>query len=248
MKKIKIIAIGAALASVSVLGLAHTSAGRSPPHAFEPMIPYTGPGPLIGGLRSRNWSGYAVTGAEHSVSANWTVPAVHGRGILKVSSSWVGIDGYHSNTVEQTGTESEIRSGRPVYYAWVELFPAPEQFIVYAASGAPVPVHPGDHMSGSVRARGDRYTLRLTDHTERWRYAATLTDPSGSNASAEVITEAPSVGGVIRPLANFGRMHFTSVRISGHASRVIMVNSHGRAKDEVSGSQRHFTVTWRHSS
>ncbi len=61
---------------------------------------------------STNWSGYAVTGANgtyKSVSANWTEPTAtctSSRSDL-YASFWVGLDGYSSNSVEQTGTDSD---------------------------------------------------------------------------------------------------------------------------------------------
>ena len=51
----------------------------------------------------------------------------------------------------------------------------------------------------------------------------------------------------ILPLANFGQEHFTDVHISGHATRMIMVNRSGRAKATVTGSQRNFAVHFKHS-
>src|SRR5271163_4846802 len=67
-----------------------------------------------GTVSSENWSGYAVVGAADSVSdakASWTVPAVtcgaSRRSPSAYSSFWVGIDGYSSSTVEQTGTDSD---------------------------------------------------------------------------------------------------------------------------------------------
>jgi len=112
--------------------------------------------------------------------------------------SWVGIDGDGSNTVEQLGTTSEIVNGATVYYAWAEAFPAPE-VVLHDANGNPAPVEPGDHMSGSIRARGDVYTLALFDYTENWKYQQTVAIPAGQNASAEVITEAPSSAEGILP-------------------------------------------------
>ena len=170
------------------------------------------------------------------------------RGSYGYSASWVGIDGAGSSTVEQTGTESDEFYGQPIYSAWVELYPAPTMVIQYTSSGADVPVYPGDHMSGSVKATGDHYRIKLTDHTRNWEYAQTWVDPSGTNSSAEVIAEAPSLAstGNLLPLANFGSEHFTSVHISGHATRTVMVARNGRVKASVTGSQRNFTVHFKY--
>src|SRR5262245_38418315 len=71
---------------------------------------------------SSNWSGYAVTGAPGSVTdvqGSWVVPAVTcSGGPNQYAAIWVGIDGFNSNTVEQTGTDSDCQNGTPTYYAW----------------------------------------------------------------------------------------------------------------------------------
>src|SRR5262249_45222375 len=58
---------------------------------------------------SRTWGGYAVTGATGSATdfqGSWIVPAVTcSGGPNQYASMWVGIDGFNSNTVEQTGTD-----------------------------------------------------------------------------------------------------------------------------------------------
>lgn len=231
--------IGAVALAAGLLAPAAPAIAANGPHM-------AGPGSTANALKSLNWAGYVTTSGGTSASANWVVPSV--RGANGWSASWVGVDGFGSDTVEQTGTDSAVWNGAHVYYAWVELYPA-MPVVLHYASGAEAPVHPGDRMSGSVRAKGDHYTTRLIDHTEGWNYAQTFVVPSGSNASAEVITEAPSESstGRVLPLANFGNEHFTDVRISGHATRTIMVNHGGRAKATVTGSQRNFTVHFKHS-
>jgi hypothetical protein len=57
-------------------------------------------------VTSSNWAGYAATGGQFtSVSADWVQPAgICSRGD-QYAAFWVGLDGYSSTTVEQTGTE-----------------------------------------------------------------------------------------------------------------------------------------------
>ena len=96
---------------------------------------------------SYNWSGYTVTGPASSVtsaSGSWIVPAVTGK-TTAYAACWVGIDGFSSSTVEQTGTLSYISNGHPLYYAWYEFYPL-EAIIPISA----VPVNPGDKISASV--------------------------------------------------------------------------------------------------
>ena len=65
---------------------------------------------LRGGIsrqaESTNWSGYAATtGTYTSVSASWTQPAGTCSRGDQYAAFWVGLDGYTSSSVEQTGSE-----------------------------------------------------------------------------------------------------------------------------------------------
>lgn len=72
----------------------------------------------------------------------------------------MGIDGYSSNTVEQTGTDSDCVNGKPVYYAWFEFYPHPS-FSVNSLT-----IQPGDVISAEVSAgaKGE-FTVTLMDTT-----------------------------------------------------------------------------------
>ena len=66
---------------------------------------------------SSNWSGYAIEtnpGDVSKVSGTWKVPAVTGSSTA-YSAYWVGIDGYSSSTVEQSG---------PIRMSWPMASPA----------------------------------------------------------------------------------------------------------------------------
>jgi len=162
---------------------------------------------------SGNWAGYAVstaTGAVTSVSGQWTVPAVTATGTTSYSSTWVGIDGFNSNSVEQLGTSSNINANGTVtqYFAWYEMYP-----------NAPVTeltVSPGDTISASVTANAahTQFPLTLTDLSIKSGHdsfsvvqAAPVT---AKLSSAEWIEEAPSSGNRILPLANFHTATFTN--------------------------------------
>jgi hypothetical protein len=153
-----------------------------------------------------NWSGYAVNGANGSVtnvSGSWVVPQVVGGKPSQYSSFWVGIDGNTSNTVEQTGTDSDTDSnGNPVYFAWVEFYPKPPKTV-------PNPVHPGDVISASVSGSNGSFTCTITDHTQGWTYTTSAKVNKAQQNSAEWIAEAPWQGGVL-PLADFGSVNFTA--------------------------------------
>ena len=107
---------------------------------------------------STNWSGYAATtGTYTSVSASWTEPSgICSRG-SQYSSFWVGIDGYTSSSVEQTGTDSDCIGGSPTYYAWFEFYPHPSRTI------SSMTIHPGDYITAQVSFASSKFTVKITD-------------------------------------------------------------------------------------
>lgn len=234
-----------ALLGGSVLA-ASTAAGASAAtgHHAGHRVAVVRPGGLVkkmSGFRTRhatsaNWSGYALHhGTYRNVSANWVEPRAHckaGDG-HDYASFWVGLDGYGSNSVEQTGTDADCQGATPKYYAWYEMYPAPSKRIVHT-------VRPGDHMSAStVYNGGGVFTNKLTDHTRHWTATERHKLASAKRASAEIIVEAPSSLSGELPLANFGTVHFTGSRVNGtkigghHPTKITMVVS-GRQLDRVS--------------
>ena len=207
-----------------------------------------GHGRAPGQQYSSNWSGYAATGSFTSVSANWTQPTGHCTTATRYSSFWVGLDGFNSTTVEQTGSEVDCRGGRPVYYSWYEMYPAfPHNF-----SNT---VRPGDRFFGSVTYNGgSSYTLVLQDITEGWAHTVHASLSGAANSSAEVIAEAPccTAGGGILPLADFGTVNFTNATANGSAignfspAQIDMIDNSGRLKDQTSSLSGggSFSDTW----
>jgi hypothetical protein len=166
-------------------------------------------------VTSSNWAGYAATGATGkftSVSAAWVQPAATCTSGDQYSAFWVGLDGYSSSTVEQTGSAADCVGKTAQYYAWWEMYPAGETEINHT-------VKAGDHFTASVTyASPDDYTLVITDSTESptWTYTTTQTLSGAKRSSAEVIAEAPcctSRGGIL-PLTNFGTVNFTSALVN----------------------------------
>jgi hypothetical protein len=161
---------------------------------------------------STNWSGYAVSGfgPYTSVSSSWTQPAVN---CVKTptgwSAFWVGLDGDSTNTVEQTGTEADCSSGAATYYAWYEMYPKyPVNYVN--------PVSAGDSFTASVTYVGRGYfNLTLSDTTRGWSRTTTQRLKSARRGSAEAIAEAPSGGGGVLPLADFGTVGFTGAAVDG---------------------------------
>lgn len=217
-------------------------------------------------VSSTNWSGFAVTGPSGSVSdakGSWVVPTIQGTcsSTNQYSSFWVGIDGYSSGTVEQTGTDSDCQGGAPTYYAWYEFFPHPSFLI------GSITVHPGDVMSAEAHANGHgSFTVSITDTTTHQSFSTNGNVKRAQQSSAEWIAEAPSSSGGVLPLANFGTVSFgvdnTGVAstcfatISGttaafnsfaNVHQITMVTSGGATKaspSNPSGDNTSFSVRW----
>jgi hypothetical protein len=204
---------------------------------------------------STNWSGYAgTTGTYTSVSASWTQPAGTCSRGDQYAAFWVGLDGYSSSTVEQTGSEVDCIGRTAEYYAWYEMYPGPSEN--YSNT-----VRAGDHFTATVtHLSGENFSLYIADTTQGWSHT---TDASlGSTpalSSAEVIVEAPccTAGGGILPLTDFGTMSFTGSTANGSAigsagglTEIIMIDNAGRDKDTISSlsSGENFSATWLRSN
>jgi hypothetical protein len=204
--------------------------------------------------QSTNWSGYAATtGTYTSVSASWTQPAgICSRGD-QYAAFWVGLDGYNSNSVEQTGSEVDCVGRTARYYAWYEMYPN-------ASVTYPNTVRAGDHFTASVTYIGsNQYTLKISDATQNWTQSTTQSLSGAPRSSAEVIAEAPccTFSGGILPLTDFGTMSFTGSTANGSAignagglTEIIMVDNRGRDKDSISSLSggENFSATWLRSN
>jgi hypothetical protein len=205
------------------------------------------------------------TAFTHALGS-WTVPTVNcSKTPNTYSSFWVGIDGWTSSTVEQTGTDSDCDGTSPSYYAWYEFYPAGSVLI------SSVPVSPGNHISASVTYKsGSSFTITLTNETTGKSYTKTGTVSGAKRTSAEWIAEAPCCtrrGGIL-PLADFGTVDLgedytevsdtndaTDSSVSGVISAFganvyesIMVNGTTGADESVpsalSSDGSSFTATW----
>lgn len=168
---------------------------------------------------SGNWSGYVDTNENYDyVFGEWTVPSANCGPwydfSFSQSSTWVGIDGWGSGTVEQLGTATGCVFGASTYYGWTEMYPQIEDPIFE-------PVSPGDQMMALTFAYGGgtQYELWMADLSEGWswvRFASTSSPLSDS--SAEWITERPSCGPFCNSLTNFGTTTFTNAYAIGNNS------------------------------
>jgi hypothetical protein len=157
---------------------------------------------------SSNWSGYAVTGSTFTTaSASWTQNAItcsSGGGQTDMSP-WVGIDGYSSSTVEQTGSSGDCSGATPDYYAWYEMFP--RNVIVINKT-----VDPNDKFTATVtHTSGTKYKLMLEDITQGWTNTVTKSITAKDNSAEAVMEMAAS------HLTKFGTDPFTSFTVDGKA-------------------------------
>ena len=199
------IAVAAASALVVTALSAPTAASAATVHRFAPVHLGAHAGFVHGkNVDGGNWSGYAVHASGfHSVVANWVEPSVTCNSRRDLFAPWVGIDGYGSRTVEQTGVATDCSSGHPEYAGWYEMYP---QAPVYYSNA----VSAGDHITARVTRNGTSYTLVLTDHTKGWTKTTVKSLSTARNVSAEVIMESPTAA-----YPNFHRVNFTGARVDG---------------------------------
>jgi hypothetical protein len=225
-------------------------------------------------VQSANWAGYADTNDTfNSVASSWTEPTVNcaksrggGLGGLfggpsAAAAFWVGLDGYNSSSVEQTGTDSDCNSGKPSYYAWYEMYPNPS--VVLPSQYV---VHPGDQMTAWVAANstGTSFVLMIKDATAGWSFSTTQAGSGFARSSAEVIAEAPSSCTVLfcmeLPLANFGHVPYsgsalidaagTKGSLSSFNANEITMSNNGKAlatPTSLSSDGSSFSVNWNNS-
>ena len=171
---------------------------------------------------SFNWSGYADTATKHQtftkVSGAWTTPSVTCNAEDQITSDWVGLDGFNSNTVEQLGTISWCFQGAPTYFTWYEMFPKGTVEVGTA-------LKPGDKISASVTRTGTSYALKLTDATTAGNNISvtkTCALATCVDTSAEWISERPSLSIGFVPQAHYNAFKITagSVTANGHTTTI----------------------------
>lgn len=191
-------------------GFASGSRAGSPAIFHHPRIALKPDRTHGAGWASSNWSGYALTGTGFkTVTAQWKVTAVSRSRRATYSSEWVGIDGYNNSNLIQTGTEADYYNGSAHYDAWWEILPAAETVI------PTISVQPGDEMSATIKqASGSSWTITITDERTNQTFTTNRTY-TGPQTSAEWIEEAPSLGGSVATLANYGLATFDPGTVNG---------------------------------
>jgi Peptidase A4 family len=188
---------------------------RTPDTAQFPAKPAAGKIGEITATGSYNWAGYAdvstTAGTFTKAAASWKVPAVTCTSEDEITSEWVGLDGFSTDTVEQDGTSSQCFEGVALYYSWYEMYPAGSVEV-----GSTVKA--GDAITASVTRSGTSYTLALTDSTTSGNNideTATCAAATCLDESAEVITERPAYAttGIV-PEAQFGTVSYSGISIT----------------------------------
>jgi hypothetical protein len=179
---------------------------------FTSGEPKSGVTNAITDVGTYNWAGYAddssTAGAFTKVSGSWSVPAVTCTSEDRITSEWVGLDGFNTDTVEQDGTSSQCFEGVALYYSWYEMYPA-------GTVEVGTTVVAGDSIKASVTRSGTSYTLALTDSTHSansFTETATCAASTCLDESAEWITERPEYAttGIV-PEAQFTTDKFSSI-------------------------------------
>jgi hypothetical protein len=153
----------------------------------------------------------AYDGRFTSVTATWIQPRMMPGGYQKARVSfWVGLDGYHSHTIEQIGTEGRSKGSETAYDAWYEMYPKQQHLFLG------MKVRPGDRFTGTVTSDGQgSFTLKLVDHSTGATRVTVQSLSSAKLASAEVTAEAPSPDYPRWALASFHSVSFTSCAVNG---------------------------------
>ena len=196
-----------AFAQVQDEAPSQTTMEKIAPRQFGPIRDLTDHG--NGTSTSTNWSGYAVLGSSFQwAKGSWVVPTANCSGVGKdqYAAFWVGLDGYTSTTVEQTGTDSDCVGTTPNYYAWYEFYPKASFEI------SSVPVKPGDLISALVyyNSTTEKFIAEIINETTGKSFVTSSAVAGAVRSSAEWIAEAPccTLSGGILPLSDFGTVHF----------------------------------------
>jgi hypothetical protein len=160
-----------------------------------------------GSTEAYNWGGYAdytsTANTFTAVSGTFRQPATVCTREQELTATWVGLDGYSTDTVEQDGTLAYCFEGVAYYYTWWEVYPA-------ASVTVGTSVQPGDLITASVTRSGTSYTMSITDANNPANSFSTVqTCTTCENESAEWIVERPAFSIGITPLSFFRNWHLT---------------------------------------
>ena len=167
-------------------------------------------------VTTMNWSGYAVVDPQNpfqsgtTVYGEWVVPVAQQAagtcsGTWDYSSEWVGIDGFTSSDVLQSGIEVDAfcanGSTMAFYSAWYEWYPDVETRITN------LPIAPGNIIGVEVwntgPTQGNAY---IVNYTTQQSVSLAFNAPAGTSLvgdSVEWIVERPQVNGSFAALTHY---------------------------------------------
>ena len=205
-------------------------------------------------MTSANWSGYVLTagsGGYQSVGATWTVPSVDCASTPGgVEENWVGVNGWSSNGLVQTGTASYCGANgqKGAWTWWTNGAMGYSNQYLFA-------VVPGDVISARVfQDASGHWNYYVDDITSGSLYTAP-TSFTGPGATAEWIVEDPGnpVANALYPPANFGSTTFADMSLSPPFSNWALMDSDAVTMETPGGSVKalpstiqdaSFTVTY----
>lgn len=215
-----------------------------------PNIPVAGVSPCVTQLNGPNWGGYAAAGKEFTdAEATWQVTKVACvTGENSMEYTWVGLGGIGPSPLEQIGTLSGCRGGRPQYDVWWEVV---DHKLYDTVPKVIADVSVGDVVTAEVQyLGGDQFNLSTTINGMILfsQVVSNSADPSAHNA-ADFIVEKPE-----NRLSHYDPITFTNISADGQpidAAPQEMIITVGSPEVELisplnNGSS--FTVTWLRSS
>jgi hypothetical protein len=258
----RLVALGLVVSTAAALAV--SAGGATHVRAAGVVVEHAPPVKVVAHSATLNWAGFAAYGAPSpftNVQGSWVQPSAscskHSGSTY--ASFWVGLDGYNSSSVEQTGTDADCGSGGASYYAWYEMYPAAP----VSLSTTQYPVQPGDAISASVDSTSGKLTISDATSPRIWSFTTVQSFSGFALSSAEWIAEAPSLCSIfschIASLTNFGTVTFSGASTNGHAINnsswsddpLTMVTSNGRtvkaAPSGLNSNGNSFSVTWKHS-
>lgn len=157
---------------------------------------------------SYNWSGYVSKGNFAMVQGDFIQPTINNSNPSYThESTWVGLGGYNSGKLVQTGTAMNTYAGGKYYYAWYEYLSAtnPNPEIRFTS----ITVNPGDkiHTYCSFQQANNKFNAYIANNTNGTSQSV-LVNISASeyfdSTTAEFINEKPSWGLTDNGLTNYG--------------------------------------------
>lgn len=207
-----------------------------------------------------NWSGYVAKGNFAQVQGDFVQPTIASSNPSYThESTWVGLGGYNSGKLVQTGTAMNTYAGNKEYYAWYEyLSPAHPNPEIRLKN---VTVRAGDkiHAYCSFQKSNNKFNAYIANNTNGTSQSILISISASEffdQTTAEFINEHPSWGATDNGLTNYGTTKWTNCKVytmsnswvnlgSTTYDRAIMVGKNNRTMAQPSGlSGTSFTSTW----